>query len=236
MSGNDGRSPETPARDGNRTTFSLRRWSQRKHASAREATGGERVAENVVPAELPVDQPTVQSAVQPAVQPAVQSVAQAGAGPVPPQLPPIETLTADSDFAPFMRAGVDPELRREALKKLLHDRRFNVMDGLDVYIDDYTKTKPIEPSLARKLAARLHPRVSAGEHETANAAVADVGAADVTIADAAVADAIVATTNDAKATDAAPRDDGPRDGASLAAGDGAGNSAGNARERPAGTH
>ncbi|HEX7329163.1 MAG TPA: DUF3306 domain-containing protein [Casimicrobiaceae bacterium] len=192
MSGNDGRSPGTSGRDDNRTTFSLRRWSQRKHASAREAKGAERVAEDVVPAVPSVEQPAEQPAVQPVVRP--------DAAAVPPELPPIETLTIDSDFAPFMRTGVDPVLRREALKKLLHDPRFNVMDGLDVYIDDYTKTKPIEPSLARKLAARLHPRASADEHETADAAVTDTAVAEVAMADASVANVAVADTGVADAT------------------------------------
>jgi hypothetical protein len=38
------------------------------------------------------------------------------------------------------------------LKKLFRDPRFNVMDGLDVYIDDYSIADPLEPELARKLA------------------------------------------------------------------------------------
>jgi len=66
-------------------------------------------------------------------------------------LPPVESLTSDSDFAPFLRPGVDEGLKRSALRKLFSDPRFNVMDGLDVYIDDYAKPSPIEPELVRKL-------------------------------------------------------------------------------------
>jgi len=61
--------------------------------------------------------------------------------PAPP--PPVESLTPESDFLPFMQPGVDPGLKRAALKTLLRDARFNVMDGLDVYIDDYSKPDPI---------------------------------------------------------------------------------------------
>ena len=39
------------------------------------------------------------------------------------------------------------DVRRAALKKLFSDPRFNVMDGLDVYIDDYSKTEPIPPEM-----------------------------------------------------------------------------------------
>jgi hypothetical protein len=66
-------------------------------------------------------------------------------------LPPIESLTSDSDFSPFLRPGIDEGVKRSALRKLFRDPRFNVMDGLDVYIDDYTKPSPIEPELVREL-------------------------------------------------------------------------------------
>ncbi|HUQ29248.1 MAG TPA: DUF3306 domain-containing protein [Usitatibacter sp.] len=59
------------------------------------------------------------------------------------ELPPLESLTPDSDFTAFMKPDVDPAMRREALKVLVRDPRFNVMDGLDVYIDDYSKPDPI---------------------------------------------------------------------------------------------
>jgi len=37
------------------------------------------------------------------------------------------------------------------LRKLFNDPRFNVMDGLDVYIDDYSKFEPIPDDLIGKL-------------------------------------------------------------------------------------
>ena len=67
-------------------------------------------------------------------------------------LPAIDSLGIDSDFTAFMRPGVDESLKRGALKKLFSDPRFNVMDGLDVYIDDYSKPDPIDPAIVRTLA------------------------------------------------------------------------------------
>jgi hypothetical protein len=69
-----------------------------------------------------------------------------------PELPPLDSLNFESDFGAFMRAKVDEGVRRAALKKLFSDPRFNVMDGLDVYIDDYSKEDPIPPGLLSQLA------------------------------------------------------------------------------------
>ena len=64
-----------------------------------------------------------------------------------PDLPPIDKLTIDSDFRAFFHPKVGEDVRRAALKKLFSDPRFNVMDGLDVYIDDYSKTEPIPAAM-----------------------------------------------------------------------------------------
>ena len=67
-------------------------------------------------------------------------------------LPPIDSLTIDSDFTAFLQPKVEESVKRQALKKLFGDPRFNVMDGLDVYIDDYSKPDPLAPEVARQLA------------------------------------------------------------------------------------
>jgi hypothetical protein len=64
-----------------------------------------------------------------------------------PALPPVEELTIESDFRGFFHPKVDEDVRRAALKRLFSDPHFNVMDGLDVYIDDYSKTEPIPPAM-----------------------------------------------------------------------------------------
>ncbi|WP_151632092.1 DUF3306 domain-containing protein [Noviherbaspirillum aerium] len=71
----------------------------------------------------------------------------------PPTLEDVAALTADSDFKPFVARGVDENVRRSAMKKLFADPQFNVMDGLDVYIDDYSKFQPMTPQI---LAALNH--------------------------------------------------------------------------------
>jgi hypothetical protein len=64
-----------------------------------------------------------------------------------PELPPIDRLTIDSDYRAFFHPKVGEDVRRAALKKLFADPRFNVMDGLDVYIDDYSKSEPIPAAM-----------------------------------------------------------------------------------------
>ena len=114
-----GKPPEADSGD----TF-ITRWSRRKTAAkAASRTGAAAPAANAVPAQA-------ESRLPPAP---VQ----------PPPLPPVESLTPESDFVPFMAKGVDDVVKRAALKTLFQDPRFNVMDGLDVYIDDYSKPDPL---------------------------------------------------------------------------------------------
>ena len=71
-------------------------------------------------------------------QPPVTPPAVDATAPVP-ELPPVDTLTMESDFSGFFHPKVDENLRRAALRKLFSDPHFNIMDGLDTYIDDYSQ-------------------------------------------------------------------------------------------------
>lgn len=82
-----------------------------------------------------------QSPAPPAARPPVDPKAPA------PKLPPIDKLTLDSDYRDFFHPKVGDDVRRAALKKLFSNPHFNVMDGLDVYIDDYSKTEPIPAAM-----------------------------------------------------------------------------------------
>jgi hypothetical protein len=109
----------------------------------------------------PLVEPDVQQAV-PAVAPLVPRVA--GAESVPAtvneeeplpalSLDDVKLLTKDSDFKPFMARNVGPDVRNAAMKKLFEDPHFNVMDGLDIYIDDYSISEPIPESMLRQMAS-----------------------------------------------------------------------------------
>jgi len=126
----------------------LGRWSRRKVDIAQ----GKPLEEPVVAA------PPVTDANAPAMQGQVQQE--------PPQQPPenpqekkvltladAKLLTKDSDFKPFMAGDVTPDVRNAAMKQLFADPHFNVMDGLDTYIDDYSKSEPIPESMLRQMTS-----------------------------------------------------------------------------------
>lgn len=132
----------------------LARWSRRKLASASKVLA-DASAPTVPPAAPPRSQGGGQAAVAPA-DAGSRSAAVSGPGAVAPaaseaQLPPVEELTLASDFTAFLKEEVSEALRRQALHKLFADPHFNRMDGLDIYIDDYSLPDPIPPEAMAKL-------------------------------------------------------------------------------------
>lgn len=117
------------------------RWSRRKLG---KEDGSKKPAEPAVPqagvAENPADDPA-----------SAATAGSDGAVTAAEPLPPVESLTPDSDFKPFMRPDVSPELKQAAMKQLFKDPHFNVMDGLDTYIDDYSKPDPIPDEMMKKM-------------------------------------------------------------------------------------
>ena len=144
----------------------LSRWSRRK-AQARE---GLPVADELplplplplpstLPSTLPVSpvspvSPAAQTAVAPApsVAPPVAAAPPAAAEAQPAlTLDDVALLTRESDYAGFVARSVSPEVKNAALKKLFTDPHFNVMDGLDTYIDDYNKPDPLPEGMLRQM-------------------------------------------------------------------------------------
>jgi hypothetical protein len=154
--------------NGDDVTGFLSRWSRRK--LGKEAPAG-------APADVP--------AAQPAAAPAGEEQ------PAPEPLPPVESLTPESDFKPFMRPEVDPGVKQAAMKQLFKDPQFNVMDGLDTYIEDYGVPDPIPESMMKTLyQARQHLW---SDEERAAADKADAEAAAEAKADADAKAAIEAS-------------------------------------------
>lgn len=156
--------------------FSLRRWSQRKLAVARSA------ATPAPPADATAVNASAAVADASAPVPAAAAGVTTGAGEPARDapLPPVESLTIDSDFTAFLKPEVDSGVKRAALKKLFSDPRFNVMDGLDIYIGDYTQPDPMPAGMLAKLAnvyGKLAKEGAPPEGALASSA-ADMGEAD----------------------------------------------------------
>lgn len=103
----------------------LTRWSRRK-IEARDAT-----ARPDEPDALTALPPPTDTDIAPAGEPE-QELRDA-------DMPPIETLDADSDFTPFMSPGVSDGLRQQALRILFRQPAWNITDGLNDYDGDYTQ-------------------------------------------------------------------------------------------------
>ncbi|HQC84996.1 MAG TPA: DUF3306 domain-containing protein [Rhodoferax sp.] len=127
----------------------LGRWARRK-ADARE---GKPLPEPPRPVKAVELAPRVEP--EPASAVAVpQAEPQHEEAPVPSlTLDDARKLNKDSDFTPFMARKVEPEVRNAAMKKLFADPHFNVMDGLDTYIDDYSKPDPLPLAMLRQMAS-----------------------------------------------------------------------------------
>jgi hypothetical protein len=122
----------------------LSRWSKRKRGVAVEPPP-------------PAPPPSVVAA--PAA-PAVVAEPAATVAPAPPQAAPppptlddVAGLPSGADVARFVTRDVDPAVKNAALKKLFADPHFNVMDGLDTYIDDYGQPDPLPASMLRKMVS-----------------------------------------------------------------------------------
>jgi len=121
----------------------LGRWSRRKL----DVKQGKVVEADPAPPEVEAvatPQPTAPISAQPSPP---------ADAPPPPTLEEAQSLTPQSDFRRFAAADVAPDVKNTALKKLFADPRYNVMDGLDVYIDDYSKPDPMPDSMLRQLAS-----------------------------------------------------------------------------------
>ncbi len=150
----------------------LERWSRRKTLAREEAQPAAEPEEGALPAaeapSLPADAETP---------------------PVELKLPDLDTLDGDSDYSAFLTPGVDTLLRRRALRKLFHSPKFNVLDGLDDYMGDFTSFEPLGDIVtadmrhqieraARKLAQALdEPREPAPAAAAAAAPIAAPAAA-----------------------------------------------------------
>ena len=142
----------------------LSRWARRKS----DARQGKPPDEPLAPKPAAVSAPVPQAVV--VKTPAVVDEVGVTAPPPALTLDDANALQQDSDFKPFMAQQVQPEVRNAAMKKLFADPHYNVMDGLDIYIDDYTQSDPIPESMLRQMVGAQFLKLF--DHELTTEAVA----------------------------------------------------------------
>ena len=181
------------------------RWSRRKA----QVRSGEPVAEP-----LPIAPVGVAPVAAP-VEAVPSAPPEAEAAPPPPTLEDTQTLTPASDFSRFVAQGVSPEVRNAAVKKLFADPHFNVMDGLDIYIDDYSKPSPLSAAdMAKMVSAQFLKLVDDPEEKDKKKLATDRAMASEAIAADASAEPRPAT-EDTRAPDAAEPEETHDDHADL---------------------
>jgi Protein of unknown function (DUF3306) len=152
--------------EGIRSDGFLSRWSRRKQ----DVRAGVPVSEPPSPSAA-VAPEAVQTLNAPLLKPNQSSVQQNVAGaatntvandsleenantlPPAPTLDDVKALTMESDFKPYMVSNVSPEVKNAAMKKLFTDPHYNVMDMMDTYVDDYSKSDPIPESMLKEMVS-----------------------------------------------------------------------------------
>ncbi len=117
----------------------ISRWSRLKRT---QETPKKAVVEDpAAPESPPLESPPLESPPEDGAQapvPAPETEAGDEAGEPMPELPPVESLTKDSDYTPFLADGVPEALTRAALRKLwTSDPVLANLDGLNDYDEDF---------------------------------------------------------------------------------------------------
>jgi hypothetical protein len=150
----------------------LSRWSRRK-VQARDGVALPEPAApprepTAIPASVQVP-PAAVALAPPSVDAATAPPQAVAPEPARPTMDDVATLTRESDFSRFVSPGVDGDVKNAALKKLFTDPHFNVMDGLDTYIEDYGRPDPLPPSMLRQMAQAQFLGLFREEKEPADA-------------------------------------------------------------------
>ncbi len=95
--------------------------------------------------------------------------------PEPTPLPSLESLDENSDYRGFLAPEVSEELHRLALRKLFRSPRFQVLDGLNDYDEDYTSFAPLGDLITHEMRRKIEAEAKRlAENETADSAEQEV--------------------------------------------------------------
>lgn len=70
------------------------------------------------------------------------------------ELPPLDSMTPESDFTAFMRPGVPASLRAQALRKMFQNPKYGVVDELDPFRADFAAFTPLGDTVTAQM--RFH--------------------------------------------------------------------------------
>ena len=124
----------------------LRRWSRRKARAKEPAeTGPPREASRPADQDQePVEDPG--RAAEPGPQERVKTDA---------DMPDLDSIDGATNMSDFFSPGVSEELRNQALRRLFRLPKFNVVDGLDDYADNYRNFAPLGDVVTADMRHRM---------------------------------------------------------------------------------
>ncbi|WP_286238494.1 DUF3306 domain-containing protein [Neptuniibacter halophilus] len=126
------------------------RWSQRKAESRNDPIPDEALSAEDIP-QAPEEEGVPAAETEPELTDA--------------DMPALETLDSESDFAQFFSPGVSQELRNLALRKLFLLPEFNLRDGLNDYDDDFSKMPELTQAVIDKLRSWVNEEVEEAEQQ-----------------------------------------------------------------------
>jgi len=123
-------------------------------------------------------------------------------------MPPLESLSADSDYTGFLSPKVSEKLRRAALRKLFHGDEFNIVDGLDEYAEDFTTFEALGDIVTSDMRHLIEVEAKKKAETIKNALLDDESEADTDI-DETTAEEPKVAVQDAQDTAEDARSDPP---------------------------
>lgn len=123
-------------------------------------------------------------------------------------MPPLESLSADSDYTGFLSPKVSEKLRRAALRRLFHGDEFNIVDGLDEYAEDFTTFEALGDIVTSDMRHMIEVEARKKAEAIKNALLEDDGGSDTDI-DETIAEELSPEVLDAQHTAVDVRPDPP---------------------------
>jgi hypothetical protein len=133
----------------------LSRWSRLK-----QADGAEAAAEETLP------------------EPLLDAAAEAPPELTDDDMPSLDTLGDDDDYSGFLSEGVSDALRKQALRRLFRSPKFNVVDGLDDYAEDFTSFAPLGDIVTADMKHHMERLLRDQEAETVSDEESEMAAPD----------------------------------------------------------
>ncbi|ADN77790.1 conserved hypothetical protein [Ferrimonas balearica DSM 9799] len=136
----------------------LSRWQQRKAEVAKEAEEAELVRDTVEPVDDA--EPTAEAAAPVEGQTEAQVEAAAEEAAEAEALPDPTSIEQGGSFADYLKPGVDPTQRKEALRALWKQPQYNIRDGLCEYDLDYAAQPKLTAAVAAEVAKKVFRHVT----------------------------------------------------------------------------